>query len=189
MGDMADEFLSQMSYNELDNQMNRGEMYANELSQLNTMADEDLHDDMGESDSSLTHSSLSASLAPCKGDQECRHAIRAIILGEEKDGGGEKASCKDQNPDICHHKKILCEHPTHANKILAECPSTCGLCASMAKKTTCADKTDACIVKGRNKYCKLSREVTSICPVMCGSCEPAPKLPEEYAGLSLPDQE
>merc|ERR1711918_143429 len=81
-----------------------GQMYAMELDGLNKLEAETEHEDMGESDS--INSKLSASVAQCKGDKGCQHAVRDILLGEAN-SKEEEASCKDQDPKVCVDKKEL----------------------------------------------------------------------------------
>merc|ERR1711907_644788 len=128
---VADEFLDQLEFDEMDSQQSRGQLYADELKGLNQVqaSGADDQNDLGESDD------VESGMSQCK-DQGCRDAVAAI----------------------CRHKKILCEHATHGNKISAECPRTCGVCAMFSKKgqSECRDKTDACSVSGRKKYCYAS---------------------------------
>jgi len=171
---VADEFLDQLEFDEMDSQQSRGQLYADELKGLNQVqaSGADDQNDLGESDD------VESGMSQCK-DQGCRDAVAAILDGAQQADYGESKeddasdgpSCKDHHAAICRHKKILCEHATHGNKISAECPRTCGVCAMFSKKgqSECRDKTDACSVSGRKKYCYAST-VLSLCPAMCGKC-------------------
>lgn len=184
---VADEFMDQLEFDEMDNQQSRGQLYVDELKGLNQVEAKD-HSDLGESDD------ISSSIAQCD-DEACRVAVRDIVkgaqLGEGSDGEGiggdsetsengkagdkkeeeKDSSCKDYHAEICRHKQILCDHARHGNDISAQCPRTCGVCAMFSKsaQSSCKNRTDACKVEGRAKYCKIT-VVSNICPVLCSNC-------------------
>eukprot|EP00657_Telonema_sp_P-1_P008568 TRINITY_DN299_c0_g1_i2.p1 TRINITY_DN299_c0_g1~~TRINITY_DN299_c0_g1_i2.p1 ORF type:complete len:216 (+),score=45.64 TRINITY_DN299_c0_g1_i2:185-832(+) len=181
--DMAEEMLSQLSFDELDNQQSRGELYASELKGLNQVeAHETDHIDLGESDS--THQSAAdAAAVECGNDDECRTAVHDIVLGaaqnrrsrrsrlssKKKAAKDEEAECHDSIPAICAEKKSLCEHGEHGKHVSGECPRTCGVCGLLKTHTTCRDLTTACSVPGRKRYCHHGT-VKNICKKMCASC-------------------
>merc|ERR1711965_467657 len=182
--DVADEFLDQMSFDEIDNQQNRAELYAEELKGLNQVEARSRQDDLGESN----EYDLSSALDECK-TEDCRSVVRDLVssaqdVGEAYGSDDEKEkeksgttldtadpTCLDYNADICRHKAALCESPAHGAQISAQCPNTCRVCDMFSKKkqSKCADRTDACKVEGRKQYCENS-QVKRICPVMCDSC-------------------
>merc|ERR1711934_32005 len=179
--DIADQFLDQMSFDEIDNQQNRAELYAEELKGLNQVEARSRQDDLGESN----EDDLSSALDECK-TEDCRSAVRDLVssagdLGEgegsddeEKGKSGDEPAdptCLDYDADICRHKAALCESAAHGAKVASECPKTCKVCEMFSKKkqSKCLDRTDTCKVDGRKQYCPHAI-VKRICPVMCDSC-------------------
>merc|ERR1711988_1061261 len=164
--DMADEFLSQMSYDKLDNQQSRGMMYATELAGLNAVeAAEDQHDQLGESDDS----GLSSALAQCDGDQECREVVHSLLLGEAKEKKEEVQCADTAHPKICEAQETLCTHAEHGAKVASQCMKTCDACP----KKGCQDKTSHCAAEKNKKYCdgpKMGTTVSGVCPKSCRKC-------------------
>merc|ERR1719272_479186 len=189
--DIADEFLDQMSFSEMNNDQNRGQQYASELEGLNKVeADEENHPDIGESDDL---DSTSAAFAQCGEDQECHSLVQDLLLGEstrrtapsvqqaagpgkekeqEKEKEKEGPPCKDYHVGICRYKKDLCAHAKHGASVTAQCPKSCGACALLAFKAEagCRNKSDACVQNRVDKYCNKNTVVKDICPEKCGSC-------------------
>lgn len=189
--DIADQFLDQMQFDEIDNQQNRAQMYADELQGLNKVEANNRDDDLGESN----QYDVASGVAECGSDTDCQAAVRDIVssaasLGEAEDkkendetktDEKQDPSCMDYHTEICGHKKALCDSKKHGAQISAQCPKTCRVCEmfSQAARTQCQDRTDACKVDGRKKYCKVA-VVSQICPILCDSC-PSSKGAQEFS--------
>merc|ERR1712153_93008 len=173
--DMADEFLNQMSYDKLDKDQDQGQMIASELQGLNDVASqtEDVsHPDMGES--ADVDVQVSEGVAQCNGDQECIDTVHAVVssLGESMSARRRrrKIACKDSNSEICSHKKLLCEHGTHGEKVVKECPMSCGICATLDASRKCEDKAPKCEAVDGDKQCHVV-VIKQTCKKPCGNCK------------------
>merc|ERR1711865_1016213 len=76
--DMADEFLDQMSFSEMNDDQNTGQLMASRLQGLNKVeAGEEDHPDIGEDDEV---DATSSAMAQCGEDQDCHSLVHDLLL-------------------------------------------------------------------------------------------------------------
>merc|ERR1711959_489440 len=123
---VADEFLDQLQFSEMDSQQSRGQLYADELKALSQVAAWNVnhHNDLGEGAGESGEYVLESAVAECD-DQACRDAVTDIVhgavdaakLGESKDEKEEAdpdPSCMITMPPSAVTKRFCASTPNTA---------------------------------------------------------------------------